>query len=185
MIIKLFQKSLQKLIETIEKLFIKKELKKYECFLKGGEVCRNFAFVEQGLLRHCINDDGKEKIFYFSAENDFICDYESFIDKVISKKTIEAIEDTIIYSISYDNMQQFYAKVSFGDRFGHLFIEGVFTKAVKHIISLHTDNAEQRYLNFLHLYKHIQQRLPQYYIASFIGVTPQSLSRIRRKLAGK
>jgi CRP-like cAMP-binding protein len=172
-------------ISVIEQLFIKKELKKHECFLKAGEICKDFAFIEQGLVRHYINNDGKENTFYFSAENDFVCDYGSFINKAASNKTIEALENTTIYSISYDNMQEFYGKVSTGERFGRLFIEDVFTKAVKHIISIHTDNAEQRYLNFLHLYKHIQQRIPQYYIASFVGVTPQSLSRVRRQLVNK
>jgi len=102
-----------------------------------------------------------------------------------SNKSIIALENSVIYAIAYENMQQFYSKVQFGERFGRLLIEGIFTKAIKHIVSIHTDNAEERYLNFLKLYKHIQQRIPQYYIASFVGVTPQSLSRIRRIILNK
>jgi CRP-like cAMP-binding protein len=172
-------------ISVIEQLFIVREFKKHEYFLKAGEVCKYFAFVEQGLFRHFINIDGVEETIYFSAENEFICDHESFIDKMASNKSIIALENSVIYAIAYENMQQFYSKVQFGERFGRLLIEGIFTKAIKHIVSIHTDNAEERYLNFLKLYKHIQQRIPQYYIASFVGVTPQSLSRIRRIILNK
>ena len=169
-------------IFAIEQLFIRKEVKTNDYFFKTGEICKDFAFIEKGLFRHFIYNEGKEETFYFSAENDFVCDYESFINRIPSNKTIVALEDTIIYYLSYQRMQKFYTEVSTGERFGRLFLEEVFTKAIRHIISMHTDTAEQRYLNFLKLYKHIQQRIPQYYIASFVGVTPQSLSRIKRQL---
>jgi CRP-like cAMP-binding protein len=172
-------------IERIGQLFVKKELKVNDCFLQAGEVCKEFAFIDNGLLRHCIFNDGEEEIYYFSAEGDFICDYESFINKTISKKSLIAIEDTTIYSISYDNLQVFYSKVTSGERFGRLFLEAIYSKMINHIISTHTDSAEQRYLNFMSAFRHIQQRIPQYYIASFVAVTPQSLSRIRRQLAKK
>lgn len=166
----------------IEKLFVKKELGKNEYFLQPAKVCNSFAFVEKGLLRHYINNDGEEETFYFSAENDFVCDYGSFIDRTPSIKSIVALESTTLFCISYENMQRFYTEVSSGERFGRLFLEGIFSKAINHIISTHKDNAEKRYLNFLSNFSHIQQRIPQYYIASFIGVTPQSLSRIRRQM---
>jgi CRP-like cAMP-binding protein len=170
-------------IHIIELLFVKKELKVNDCLVKAGEVCKEFAYIDNGLFRHTIINDGKDETFYFSAECDFVCDYESFINRTISKKSIIALEDTTIYSISFNNMQLFYREVTSGERFGRLFLEETFTKAINHIISSHTDTAEQRYLNFMSSFKHIQQRIPQYYIASFVGVTPQSLSRIRRQLA--
>jgi CRP-like cAMP-binding protein len=172
-------------IELIEKLFEIKEFKKNECFLQPGMICDKFAFIKNGLLRHSIFHDGEENTIYFSSENDFVCDYESFINKIFSKKAITALEDTTIAFISYSNIQIFYSEVSSGERFGRLLLEETFIKVVNHIISSHTDSAEQRYLNFLSSYKHLQHRIPQYYIASFVGVTPQSLSRIRRNLVKK
>lgn len=172
-------------INLIEMLFVKKELRKNEYFLQSGRVCEGLAFINNGLLRHYINNDGKEETIYFSSENDFVCDYESFINKTVTKKTIVALENTTLFAISHSNMQIFYSKVSSGERFGRLFLEIVFTKVINHIISMHTDTAEQRYLNFLFSFRHLQQRIPQYFIASFIGVTPQSLSRIRRNIATK
>jgi CRP-like cAMP-binding protein len=170
-------------IKLITELFEIKELRKNELFLQPDTVCDSFAFVLKGLLRHSIfNDDGDEKTIYFSSENDFVCDYESFYNKITSKKAIIAIEDTTIASISYNNMQIFYSKVNSGERFGRLYLEETFTNVINHIISMYTDSAEQIYMNFLSKYNHIQQRIPQYYIASFVGVTPQSLSRIRRNI---
>lgn len=133
-------------------------------------------------MRHYINYDGKELTIHFSEENTFACDYDSFISKNKSNKTIEALEETELYVISFNDLQLFYKNVQYGDRFGRLLLEEIFTSAIRHIISVHTDTAEQRYLNFLYSFKHLQQRIPQFYIASFIGVTPQSLSRIRRRL---
>jgi CRP-like cAMP-binding protein len=169
-------------IILIEKLFEIKELRKDECFLEPGKVCNKFAFVNKGLFRHSIFNNGEEKTIYFSSDNDFICDYESFINKIDSKKAITAMENTTIAFISYKNMQIFYNKVSSGERFGRLLLEEIYVKVINHIISSHIDSAEQKYLNFLSSYSHLQQRIPQYYIASFVGVAPQSLSRIRRKL---
>ncbi len=169
----------------IEHFFRKKELRVNDCFLQAGQTCKEFAFVEHGLLRHYINIDGNEETFYFSAENDFVCDYESFINRAASNKTIIALEDSVIYTISYDNLQLFYEKITEGEKFGRKLLEEIFTAAIKHIVTTFTQSAEDRYINFLSNFKHIQSRIPQYYIASFIGVTPQSLSRIRRKIAKK
>lgn len=171
--------------QLVKQLFCQKELKENDFLLKVGEVCKDFVFVEKGLFCHCINNDGSEETFYFSAEGDFICDYESFLSKTPSKKNIFAVEDAVVYTLSYQHMQEFYQKISMGDRFGRLFLEQTFVKAINHIVSTLTGTAEQRYLNFLKSFSHIEQRIPQYYIASFIGVTPQSLSRIRRLMVNK
>jgi CRP-like cAMP-binding protein len=172
-------------IQVIEQLFSKKELKENDYLLKSGNVCQEYVFVDKGLLRHCINNDGKEVVYYFSAESDFVCDYESFISRTSSVKSIIAMEDTVVFSISYNNLQQFYSKIPNGEKFGRLYLESVFSKTINHIVSTFTESAEQRYLDFLTTFKHIQHRIPQYYIASFIGVTPQSLSRIRKQLVKK
>src|SRR5512145_1190592 len=92
-------------IDLIENLFEKRELKKNEYFLHPGRVCENFAFVNNGLLRHSISNDGDEKTIYFSAENDFVCDFQSFIDQTTSNKAIVAMENTTLYSVTYSNMQ--------------------------------------------------------------------------------
>lgn len=168
--------------ELIKRLFTIKSLKKGETVLEEGKVCKSLFFVSKGLLRHYINYNGKELTIHFNEENTFACDYSSFISQTKSEKNIEALEETELYAVSFNNLQQFYKNIQFGERFGRLLLEEVFTSAIRHIISVHSDTAEQRYLNFIYSFKHLQQRIPQFYIASFIGVTPQSLSRIRKRL---
>lgn len=166
----------------VQSLFSAKSVKKGETILAEGNVCKYIFFVSKGLLRHYISNEGKELTIHFNEEDTFACDYNSFIIKKPSDKTIQALEETELYIISFDNLQKFYESIRYGDRFGRLLLEEIFVNAIRHIISVHKDTAEQRYLNFMHSFKHLQQRIPQFYIASFIGVTPQSLSRIRRRL---
>ncbi|HBZ68078.1 MAG TPA: Crp/Fnr family transcriptional regulator [Bacteroidales bacterium] len=156
-------------VSVIGQLFNKKEIKITGTLLKAGDICSEFVFIERGLFMHYINNDGKEETYYFSSENDFICDYESFVNRTISNKTIVAIEESVVYSVSSDQMQRFYSKVSTGERFGRLLTEEVFTNVVKHILSIHTNYAEQHYLDFSTRYRHIQQRIPQF-ILHFLSV---------------
>ena len=171
--------------ELTKRLFTNRSLKKGENILEQGKICKSLFFVSKGLLRQYINHDGKELTIHFNEEKTFACDFDSFISQTPSKKTIEALEDTELNIISYENLQKFYAQINKGDCFGRLLLEKIFSSALQHIISVYADTAEQRYLSFLHDFKHLQQRIPQFYIASFIGVTPQSLSRIRRRIAKK
>jgi hypothetical protein len=94
------------------------------------------------------------------------------------------LEETTVYTISHANMQLFYQQVEHGERFGRLAIEYVFVNVINQITSLYNDPAELRYQQFLSRFQDIGQRIPQYYIASYIGIKPQSLSRIRKRMVG-
>lgn len=171
-----------------EKIFLKtifkeKRVKKEAFFLREGAVCREVGFIIKGMVRYYINKDGEEKIYGFGKEDDFVCNNESFLSKQPSGKNIQYIEDGILLTLSYENLQLFYKKVREGERFGRLIGEYLFVEALRQITSLYTDSAEERYLNFLQQYPGLQQRIPQYYISSFVGVKPQSLSRIRKRLS--
>ncbi len=172
-------------IDTIKQLVTVKNLNEGDFFLKSGYICNEFAFVNKGLLSHNIYRNGLDETFFFSSSGEFVSEYESFIKRKKSKKNIIALEETTLYSFTRESMDMFYKNVTNGERFGRLLIEEVFTKATNHIIARQLEDAEQRYLNFHKSFGHIQQRIPQYLIASFIGVTPQSLSRIRRQLVKK
>jgi CRP-like cAMP-binding protein len=169
----------------VRTLFHRKPLKKGEYLLKAGDVCRYVIFIESGLVRYYINNDGEEKTNYFNKENEFVCDYLSFLPQIPSYVNIQALEDTIIWIISYAGMQQFYKEVTTGERFGRLAIEQVFVNVISQIGSLYTDLPQTRYAKFLSNYADVAQRIPQYYIASYVGIKPQSLSRIRKRTSGK
>ncbi|HEV2479704.1 MAG TPA: Crp/Fnr family transcriptional regulator [Puia sp.] len=166
------------------RLFRRKEYKKGAHLLARGEICRNIIFIESGLVRYYVDKDGEDQTNYFNKEGEFVCVYTSFLPQHPSGISIQALEDCVAWLISFDGIQQFYKEVEYGERFGRLAIEAVYLDAITQIASLYTDTPEIRYKNFLRNYPAIVQRVPQYYIASYVGVKPQSLSRIRKRLAG-
>ncbi len=169
-------------IDTVTSLFKGKIYKKGDFFLEEGRICKQIGFVARGLMRFYINQDGEEKIYDFSQENEFVCNYESFLPQIPSSKNIQALEESIVYVISHADLQLFYANVRGGERFGRVAIESVFLKLLQDISSLYSETPELRYERFLKNHADLQQRLSQYHIASFVGVKPQSLSRIRKRI---
>lgn len=170
---------------VIRTLFHEKEFKKGQHVLKEGQVCRHVFFIETGLVRYYINTDGVEQTTYFNKENEFVCDNMSFLTQIPSQFNIQALEDSAIWMIGYDDLQRFYKEVTTGERFGRLAIEEVFVSAARQIGSLYSNTAEERYDKFISNFSDIAQRIPQYYIASHVGIKPQSLSRIRKRIARK
>jgi CRP-like cAMP-binding protein len=111
-----------------------------------------------------------------------MCNYESFLPQNPSSKIIQALEDSVVYVISYTDLQLLYGNVREGERFGRLAIEAVFIQLLKDISSFYTETPEVRYDRFIKNHADLQQRISQYHIASFVGVKPQSLSRIRKRI---
>lgn len=167
----------------IDELFRPQLLRPGDYWLQEGQVCRYVAFIEKGLLRYTINHDGDELTYSFGKENNFASSYESFLDQSAATCAIQAIEPTLLRCASFDDLQRFYREVREGERFGRLVIEQVFLQTIKQLTGLYTNTSEHRYLSFMTHFRDIQQRIPQYYLASYVGVKPQSLSRIRRRLA--
>lgn len=167
--------------DLIAKLFREKEYNKGAYFLKEGDTCRQVGFVIKGVLRYYINNDGEEKTYGFAKELDFVCNNESFIPQKPSRQIIQALEDCKLLVISYNDLQVFYARLKNGERFGRIIIEQVFVQTLQGLNSFYTDSPELRYEKFVKDYPDLLQRIPQYHIASFVGVKPQSLSRIRKR----
>lgn len=165
-------------------LFKEKTYKKGKFFLSGGQVCKQVGFVVKGLLRYYINHDGEDKTYDFAQENNFVSNYESFLPQTPSTKIIQALEDCEILVISFTDLQIFYQSITEAERFGRLVIEQVFIQTLQDLSSFYTDSPELRYEKFLKKHPDLQQRISQYHIASYVGVKPQSLSRIRKRISG-
>ena len=166
-------------------LFKRTTLKKNDYFLQEGKVSTQVAFIEKGLVRYVMNHKGEDISAYFSGENEWVGNLESFLSRQPSTRSIIALEPTVLWTISRDNLQKMYDTVKEGDRMGRLIIEDVFVKSSRQVTSLYTGTAEERYYEFFELFEALQHRIPQYMIASFIGIKPQSLSRIRGRLSRK
>ncbi|MVM32078.1 cyclic nucleotide-binding domain-containing protein [Spirosoma sp. HMF4905] len=169
----------------ITSLFEPRHIPANDFFLQAGDVCRYVGFVTKGLLRYYILDDGIEHTYDFSPEQHFTCNYESFLTKTPSTRFIQAIEDTSLLIISYDNLQLLYDRLREGQKFGRLVAEELFVGMLQKLTSFYKETAEERYDTLLRSFPDLQERVPQYVIASYVGIKPQSLSRIRAQRAGK
>ena len=169
----------------ISALFEPRHIPAERFFLQAGEICRYVGFITEGLLRYYILDDGNEHTYDFSPERTFTCNYESFLTHTPSYRFIQAIEDTTLLVISYDNLQLLYNRLHEGQKFGRLVAEELFVGMLQKLTSFYMETAEERYDTFLRSFPDLQERVPQYVVASYVGIKPQSLSRIRALRAGK
>jgi CRP-like cAMP-binding protein len=169
----------------VASLFKEKTYKKGDFFLTEGQICKQVGFIAKGLMRYYINHDGEEKTYAFSQENNYVCNYESFLPQSPSSKIIQALEDCDVLVISHDDLQLFYTSVSEGERFGRIVIGAVFIQLLEDLSSFYTDTPELRYEKFIKKHPDLQQRISQYHIASYVGVKPQSLSRIRKRISSQ
>ena len=171
--------------QTVEQLFERHQVDANDYFLQAGEVCHYVGFVTKGLLRYYVLDDGEEHTYDFSTEQTFVCNYESFLTRTPSTRFIQALEATTLLRISYDNLQKLYETLQHGQQFGRLVAEQLFVATLQKLTSFYRETADERYDNFLRLFPGVADRVPQYVVASYIGIKPQSLSRLRAQRAGK
>jgi CRP-like cAMP-binding protein len=173
-------------ITTCSGFYVSKKVAKNEFLLREGEICLDTFFVEKGLLRmFSLDKNGKEHVIQFAPENWLISDRSSLNFNEKSKFYIEAIEDTEVYILGND----FFTKII--ENYPHiaerndLLLQKHIRNLQNRVNSLLADTAEERYMNFIKMYPDILLRVPQWMVASYLGITPESLSRVRKELARK
>jgi len=171
----------EKEIKLIKSSFKPLQLTKGEFFLEAGKINKHVGFLHQGLVRYFVYKDEEESTFEFTKEGEFIADYQSFNNKTESVQNIQAIEDCEILIINYENVQTIFNSTKNGNLIGRLIIEHRFDIMVNQLLAIYMQNHEDRYQSFIKHYSDLSQRIPQYLIASYVGVKPESLSRIRRR----
>ncbi len=169
----------------IRSCFEPMQLPRGRFFLKEGQVSERIGYVQQGLVRYFVHKADDEATFEFTAEGDFIADYQSFNSRQSSIQNIEAIEDCILLTIGYEQVQHIFRHTKHGNLIGRLILEHRFDVMVSRLLSLYMHAPGQRYQHFISNYASLAQRIPQYHIASFVGVKPQSLSRMRKRWSQK
>ncbi len=158
------------------------KLAKGEKLHSEGEICNDVTFVNKGLMKCYHFIDGKEYIEAFFSQNEYCSDYSSFLLRVPGKLYIEALEDCELVLLDYQTVQILYDKVKNFQKFGRLMAEFLFTQISLRNNALLFESPEQRYVKFSKNRPDLLQRVPQYMIASYLGVTPEALSRIRKRL---
>lgn len=165
------------------KLF-KRTFKKKESITKVGAVERYVSFVETGIVRFLIPqlEKAKEITFGFCFDNEYVSAYDSFLLQQPSTYQIQALTDTAMWSITYEDLQKVYKKTKIGNLVGRLSSERLLIIKSNRELSLLTQTAEERYLNLFKERPQLIRKIPLKYIASYIGVTAQALSRIRKRI---
>lgn len=152
---------------------------------KPGIVYSNVSFVCSGLVRSYYLIDGKEIITAFAYEHTYYSEYESFLTQQPSKMYTIAMEDTIVVDIDHSSLQELYENSPECEKIGRLIAEDLFIFLSNRNSSFQFDTPEVRYIKFLEDYEPILQRIPQYMVASYLGITPEALSRIRSRRSKK
>ncbi|MEJ1221836.1 Crp/Fnr family transcriptional regulator [Sediminicola sp. 1XM1-17] len=162
----------------------RREIAKKSVFLKVNEIENHISFIESGVVRLYIPKDNpdKEITFGFSFKDQFISAYDSFLTQTPSAYQLQALTDTALWSITYDDLQLVYKTTQIGNLIGRLTAERLFLIKSKREQNLLNLSAEERYVNLFKERPELLKVIPLKYISSYIGVTSQALSRIRKRL---
>jgi len=170
------------------KLVIEK-FKKGETILHMGDTCGALRFINSGLARaYIISEEGKDYTWsiFFNDKNAhmvnlYVVDYDSFLNQTESTLTIEALDDCEFITISYKDVQYLYDTLKKGERFGRIMSEEAYTYLHKQTIDRQSKTAEERFHEFMQKTPYLLDKVPQYYIASLLDITPQYLSQLKNK----
>ena len=172
--------------QLVTELFKPRLYRKRQYVLQEGDVCNQFHFIVRGCLRmYKIDKKGNTHIIQFAVENWWLSDIGSFHERKSSELNIDALEDTMVLQISHENLVLLYTKAPKFDRIFRVLIENSFVSLQKRLLQNISSTAEERYNSFLDSYSDLTKRLPQTQIASFLGITPEFLSRLRNKQTKK
>jgi len=172
--------------ELSSKFFVPKKVRKKQFLLHEGEVCRNIGFVNSGCLReYTIDNKGSEHIIQFAIEDWWISDPNSFLSGLPSTYNIDALEDSEVLLLEKSARDKLLDSCPKMERFFRILIEANFVTTQRRITDSLSTSAEERYLKFIKTYPKLIEQVSQNQIASYLGITPQSLSRIRKELTQK
>lgn len=178
--IRIDEAALLDLLEQCEDVHFKKG----DCFVREGEICHKIGFLISGIARvyHIANDKEYTSYFNFPGRNRMVASFESFLTRTPSKETIHFLEEAHLVVISRDKLYSLYQQSAVFSELGRKLAEDNYILAMERIFSLQHDTAQERYLKLLESYPDLMNFVPHHYVASYLGITPESLSRIRKEL---
>lgn len=188
-----FRKHLEKRISIsnaefafITKKLIVKTFKKKEMILQAGEVCKHQFYINRGCIRMFHTDEkGHEHVVLFGFEDWWTGDIMSFVTGQPADYSIEALEETEMIMMDRDDMEWMYAQIPKLERFFRILIQNAFVAAQQRMIANMSKTAEERYLMLIKKFPQIELRVTQHHIASYLGITPEALSRTKKNIIEK
>jgi len=176
----------QKEIILVESKFEKLTLKKGFTLLKAGREVNHQYFICSGCLRtYFIDNSGKEHTIQFAIKDWWISDYTAFFTTSTAIMTIDCIQDATVYKVSKEDMESLYLEIPPLETFFRKKMERAFASFQKRILGSLSQSAKERYTSFIRTYPNIELSVKNYHIASYLGITTESLSRIRKEIAQK
>jgi CRP-like cAMP-binding protein len=169
-------------IEYSFSFFKQIDLKKGDYLSREGQICTKLMIVKNGILRSFYNKDAEQLTTYFNIEGTIATALRSYLKEVPAHENIQALTDVELLYIEKKDMNKLYDEIPSWNKIGRLVMEVLYVKMEERSISLQHDSARERYLNFLTEFPNVVNRIPLQYIASFLGITPETLSRIRKSL---
>ncbi|WBV56976.1 Crp/Fnr family transcriptional regulator [Chryseobacterium daecheongense] len=169
--------------EIFKSFWTEKILEKGDYLLRNGDVCRYDNYVVSGLVKafYINSENGNEEILYFSIDDWWASDIDSFSKQKTSIYNIQALEKTKVLQINYHSFQNLLRAIPQLERYFRLILESYLGVLQKRLIYHNVYDAEYRYFDFLERYPDIASRVPQYLIASYLGVSAEFISRLRKK----
>ncbi len=163
-----------------------RKLRKHELFCQAGTVANEVGIVTKGMMRHYYLKDGEEKTTYFYFENHLVASYISCITRQPSQLEIQALSDCELIVFPYEILEELYEKSMAWQKFGRVLAEYLAIGLEERMVGLLILSPEERYLELIRGNKtKIIERIPQHYVANYLGLTPVSLSRIRNRILKK
>ena len=166
---------------ALQESFEKISLAKNEYLLNEGQVCRQLYFLEKGALRGFYNMDGKEITHWFGFEKDFVTSFHSFITKEPAVENIQLLEGTILWAISKEKLTALFNQYHEIERLVRIVYEKYYIRLEERFVNAQFKTATERYENLLQQTPHILERVPLGCIASYLGISQETLSRIRSR----
>lgn len=168
--------------EQVSKTLIYKSYKKGEFIGRQGEVCREQTFILNGGVRtYYLDDSGKEHVVAFAIENWWAGDLGSFLSQKPADYDVQCFADTEVNQITYDGLQSLYDRVPKMERFYRMLVQNAYVATQRRVVDSHALSAGERYAKFCQQYPQIEQRVPQYMVASYLGMSKEFLSKLRSK----
>lgn len=168
----------------LQKRVSQKTVKRRQFILSSGEVCKHYNFIVEGCFKmYKVDDTAKEHNLHFAVENQWITDIGSFHSEQPSQLYIEAIEPSIVLQISKGDLIYFYEHNIKFNRIFRVMVEDEFVRLQNRLLQTISTTAEQRYLEFIEQYPDLFNRISNVQVASYLGITPEFLSNIRKKLS--
>ncbi len=169
--------------DICKSLFSPKKLRRRQYILQQDDICKNLIFVEKGILRsYSVDTRGNEHILQFAPEGWWISDIFSFLTGEAAVYNIEAIEDSELLLISNSSLDELYESVPKFERYFRLLSQANMVATHRRLTASLSDSADEKYIRLLSAYPNIVARVPQHMIASYLGITPETLSRVRKRI---